>query len=111
MYDVSTPISTLEDISNNPNTAIYNDLGSGIYFGGGQVSDGESYSTISFTLNAAGVAAINAAISNGASSFAIGGTVIELPEPSTWAMMLVGFAGLGYAGYRQRQKLGVAAGV
>jgi hypothetical protein len=24
-----------------------------------------------------------------------------VPEPSTWAMMLVGFAGLGYAGYRR----------
>jgi hypothetical protein len=23
-----------------------------------------------------------------------------IPEPSTWTMMLVGFAGLGYAGYR-----------
>jgi hypothetical protein len=23
-----------------------------------------------------------------------------IPEPSTWAMMLVGFAGLGFAGYR-----------
>ena len=22
------------------------------------------------------------------------------PEPSTWAMMLIGFAGLGFAGYR-----------
>jgi hypothetical protein len=29
--------------------------------------------------------------------FARGGAV---PEPSTWAMMLLGFAGLGYAGYR-----------
>jgi len=27
------------------------------------------------------------------------------PEPSTWAMMLVGFAGLGYAGYRKRSTL------
>ena len=25
------------------------------------------------------------------------GTVV--PEPSTWAMMLIGFAGLGYLGY------------
>jgi hypothetical protein len=33
------------------------------------------------------------------------------PEPSTWAMMLIGFAGLGFAGYRQRQKLAGAASV
>ena len=30
--------------------------------------------------------------------FVVGGAV---PEPSTWAMMLVGFAGLGYMGYRR----------
>jgi hypothetical protein len=33
-----------------------------------------------------------------------------VPEPSTWAMMLLGFAGLGYAGYR-RAKPGVVARV
>jgi PEP-CTERM motif len=27
-----------------------------------------------------------------------------IPEPSTWAMMLLGFVGLGYAGYRAGQK-------
>jgi PEP-CTERM motif len=27
-----------------------------------------------------------------------------VPEPSTWAMMLIGFAGLGYAGYRASPK-------
>ena len=26
---------------------------------------------------------------------------VLVPEPSTWAMMLIGFAGLGYAGYRR----------
>ena len=30
-----------------------------------------------------------------------GGTI---PEPSTWAMMLLGFAGLGYAGYRKTRE-------
>jgi hypothetical protein len=30
------------------------------------------------------------------------------PEPSTWAMLLVGFAGLGFAGYRQSRKASVA---
>ncbi len=28
-------------------------------------------------------------------------TVTAVPEPSTWAMLLLGFAGLGFAGYRQ----------
>jgi PEP-CTERM motif len=32
---------------------------------------------------------------------AIGGAV---PEPSTWAMMLVGLAGLGFAGYRSTRR-------
>jgi hypothetical protein len=27
-----------------------------------------------------------------------------VPEPSTWAMMLLGFAGLSYAGYRTARK-------
>ena len=34
-----------------------------------------------------------------------------VPEPSTWAMMLLGFAGLGFAGYRRRQKLVGAASI
>ena len=28
----------------------------------------------------------------------------SVPEPSTWAMMLLGFAGLGFAGYRKTRK-------
>jgi hypothetical protein len=36
---------------------------------------------------------------------------LTVPEPSTWAMMLLGFAGLGFAGYRQRDKLAGAASV
>jgi PEP-CTERM motif len=31
-----------------------------------------------------------------------------VPEPSTWAMMLIGFAGLGYAGYRGSRKKNAA---
>jgi hypothetical protein len=30
-----------------------------------------------------------------------GGSITAVPELSTWAMMLVGFAGLGFAGYRR----------
>jgi hypothetical protein len=35
--------------------------------------------------------------------FALGGAV---PEPSTWAMMLISFAGLGFVGYRGARKPG-----
>jgi PEP-CTERM motif len=30
-------------------------------------------------------------------------SVTIVPEPSTWAMMMIGFAGLGFAGYRVRR--------
>jgi hypothetical protein len=32
-----------------------------------------------------------------------------VPESSTWAMMLLGFAGLGFAGYRSRKRSGAVA--
>ena len=28
-------------------------------------------------------------------------TLVAVPEPSTWAMLLTGFAGLGFAGWRR----------
>jgi PEP-CTERM motif len=34
----------------------------------------------------------------------IGAEVSAVPEPSTWLMMLLGFAGLGFAGYRRSRK-------
>ena len=40
-------------------------------------------------------------------AFSLNGTLI--PEPSTWAMMLLGFAGLGFAGYRQARKARLAS--
>ena len=33
-----------------------------------------------------------------------GGITLSVPEPSTWAMMVLGFAGLGFAGYRKQRK-------
>jgi PEP-CTERM motif len=41
---------------------------------------------------------------NGFGAFVIGGVVEAVPEPSTWALMLLGFAGLGYAGYRRARE-------
>jgi PEP-CTERM motif len=40
-------------------------------------------------------------------AFSLSGSVV--PEPSTWAMMLLGSAGLGFAGYRQTRKASAAS--
>jgi hypothetical protein len=44
-------------------------------------------------------------------TFAVDNIVLSttVPEPSTWAMMLLGFAGLGYAGYGARRTARFAA--
>ena len=40
-------------------------------------------------------------VTYGSADIALGGAV---PETSTWAMMLIGFVGLGFAGYRSTPK-------
>ena len=57
--------------------------------------------TADFENNSAGfMAAVDVLGPNGTGEVAGTGT-ITVPEPSTWAMMLLGFAGLAYAGYRK----------
>jgi hypothetical protein len=38
----------------------------------------------------------------------VGGGVVT-PEPSTWAMMILGFCGLGFMAYRRKDKLALNA--
>ena len=37
-------------------------------------------------------------------------TLTAVPEPATWAMLLMGFAGLGWAGYRRAKRRAAVAG-
>ena len=44
-------------------------------------------------------------LNNGGFASGSGGSfTLSVPEPSTWAMMLAGFAGIGFAGYRARRR-------
>jgi hypothetical protein len=43
------------------------------------------------------------------SDYGTNGTWNAVPEPSTWAMMLLGLAGLGFAGYRASRRTAAAA--
>jgi hypothetical protein len=40
---------------------------------------------------------------------ATGGISTAVPEPATWAMMLLGFAGLGFMAYRRKNKVALSA--
>jgi PEP-CTERM motif len=86
--------------------------GKAIFFGGyGAGVGGEVYLTQGTELDivVGGAGAGNFVGGGGGGSFVWDPTAIPpqpaIPEPSTWAMMLIGFAGLGYASYR-KTKLG-----
>jgi hypothetical protein len=53
-------------------------------------------------------AATGASTDDVGSSFTFVQVSGAIPEPPTWAMMLLGFAGLGYAGYRKARSVSVA---
>jgi hypothetical protein len=74
---------------------------------------------------ATGTAAANATVPTGAGPYSVTELIVfdthgasgsfsstidvsGVPEPSTWAMMLIGFAGLGFALHRSRRKMSFA---
>ena len=62
---------------------------------------------LSFTLNSQALYDINGAIANHTFMFAISGhadLANSVPEPSTWMLMLAGFAGLGVVAHRAARR-------
>jgi len=50
----------------------------------------------------------NVELSSSSNSFEIT-NISAVPEPTTWAMMILGFSGLGFLGYRKSRKTGDAS--
>lgn len=82
---------------------IFNDFQSGTLFGSRSVTTVVDGTTVSVDLNGDAVSALNAGLGG---QFAIGGTLREgrvipgvpaVPEPATWAMLLLGFGLVGGA--------------
>jgi hypothetical protein len=99
-WDVLTAIADLE-ASNSGRIDIYNDLGSGVQFGSVTVTAASDGTFVNITLDAAALAAINAAAGG---EFAIGGAVgmgTTTPEPGT--LVLLGTAMLTGAGLIRRK--------
>jgi hypothetical protein len=87
----------------------FNDLASGVSYGTFAYTSADDNQFRSLTLNAAGLADINAAVGG---QFAFGGTVgaggSVVPEPATWALMIGGF-GLAGGALRARRRMTFAA--
>jgi hypothetical protein len=101
----------------SPNPLLYSELGTGDILGSFAINTGESNGVpLVFSLNSTGLSHLNSLISNGASQFAISGTVLgqegttgtdAVPELATWAMLVVGFGLIG-ATMRRRSNLAVS---
>ncbi|MCL4814892.1 MAG: PEP-CTERM sorting domain-containing protein [Vicinamibacteraceae bacterium] len=74
IFDVTTPVATLT-AGGNGLVGIFNDLGTGTQFGSIVVSPADNGQTVSIVFNAAGLAAINAALG---STIAFGGALTTL---------------------------------
>jgi hypothetical protein len=79
-WDVSTPLSTLENRKSGPSSTIYTDLSSGVSFGIFPLGASNPNSSVTFSLNGAAVSAINA---SAGSIFSIGGSYADVNPTCT----------------------------
>ena len=85
----------------------------GTLFGGGTVTQtfdvsNTSFQTYLFGGNFSGLTSVSWTATTDTPQFA-NINVSAVPEPSTWAMMILGFAGLGFMAYRRKSKPALSA--
>ena len=110
LFGASQWVSQLEK-PGDQNAALYANMvkGVGDSYGSFQVAKTSSVSKLMFTLNAAAVSDINTAIKSKTVFVVAGQISAAVPEPSTWVMLLAGFAGLGVVARRRAAKRRAAA--
>jgi hypothetical protein len=98
-FDVSTDPATL-NMNDGVSAAIFTDLGSGASYGSFSVlvdNINDTVTVLSFLLNAAAVADINAALAGGATFFSVGGAgpaPAAISEPATVRLLGIGLVAL-----------------
>lgn len=89
LHDVTSSITTLVEGAGEGVTNVFNDLGSGLFYGARAITNHQADSYVTITLNSNAVAAINAA---GGQSFALGGRVSTLAAVPGVDEKLFGFS-------------------
>ena len=103
---------TITDVTTN--TTVVNDAGlpsstTSVTVGAGTFAAGDSYGFELIFDNGVQGAYGDVATTARSGLRTFGLFTVAVPEPSTWAMMLLGFAGLGAAGHRRAQRARAAA--
>ena len=108
LYGATRLLSQME--MGSPNASLFEEMMSGTSYGTFALPSGGSVTQLVFTLNSNSYSDIETAIQS-KGMFAISGYVDPptAPEPSTWIMMLAGFAGLGVVARRRAAKRRAAA--
>jgi hypothetical protein len=90
LFEVTTDPVALSDKGLNPNAAIFTDLGDGPVYGSYNLptTGGPNFN---LALNATGIAALVAAVTNGDQWFTVGGSLV--PQPVAGDVYLMGFTG------------------
>ena len=101
-YGVALPPSAPDSVSGGsglgPSSTAPSGLGAGSSYGSDAGSSYGSDAGSSYGSDGVGMVDIIAPVDPGV------GWAIAVPEASTWTMMLLGFGGLGYAGWRGSRK-------
>lgn len=100
VWDVSTKLGVLA-ASGTGRVDIFNDLGSGLNYGGRTMTAADNGVFVDIALNTNALAYIN---SNGGNTVAFGGTVGAVPEPETYAMLMAGLGLMGAVARRRKSK-------